>query len=254
MRQLLAAAIVLGLAALALGDVVHFKNGGSIEGKVVPTDTGVTVKLPAGEVHISKDAIARIEQKPTALDEYEKRAAKLKQDDAEAHYKLGLWAQGLGLKPQAKTHLLRAVALEPDHAAAHKALGHRLVNGKWMSEDEEMKARGLVKFDGQWMPPEAAAKLKTLKAELEVAREKRLAAEAELKRVQEQAKAAANAPAADMPVYGPNPYDQYYSTRQFRDSRTYYWAPPYNAPYYTGHGGWWYYPNDRRHHTPRPRR
>jgi len=253
MRTLALAIAVAFLTTTASADVVHFKNGGSIEGQVVPGEGGVIVKLPAGEVRISTEAIARIEKKPTSLDKYQQRADKVKKDDAEAHFKLGLWAQSVGLKAQAKTHLTQAIALKPAHAGAHKALGHRLVKGKWVSEDEQMRARGLVKFDGQWMPPEAAAKLKALQAELAVARERRLAAEAELKRIQAQAKADADAPGADLPIYGPNPYDHYYSTRQFRDSRTYYWTPPYDAPYYTGQGGWWYYPG-RRYHTPRSRR
>lgn len=241
-------------AAAAVGDVVHLNNGGSIEGQVTETKDGVILKLPAGEMRISADAIDRIEQKPSALDAYQKRLKNLDADDADAQYQLGLWARARGLKRRAEDHFEKAIAINPDHEGARKALGYRLVNGKWLSEDEEMRARGLVQYDDQWMTPEAAAKLKALQAELAVAREKRIAAEAELEKARRQAQQQPQPqPPEDFPVYG-NPYDQYYSTRHLRSSRTYYWAPPYRTPYYTGpYSTWWFYPGGirsrRRYHT-----
>lgn len=237
------------LATVALGDVVHLKNGGSIEGQVVPAEDGIILKLPAGEVRISHEAIDRIEKKASPLDEYQKRLAQLDADDVNAQYKLGLWARANGLKGQAKRHFEKAIAIYPDHGAARQALGYRRVGDQWLNEDEEMRARGLVRFDGQWMAPEAAARLKALQAELALARERRIAAEAELQKARDQARRATQTPPPDqMPIYKPNPWDIYYSTRGFQGSRTYYWAPPYNAPYYSGpYGAWWFYPGGRRY-------
>lgn len=237
------------LATAAAGDVVHFKNGGSIEGQVVPTEDGVVVRLPAGEVRISNAAIARIEKAPSVLDDYQKRLAALKADDADAQAALGAWARAHGLKGQAKGHFEKALALDADHAGAREALGYRKVGGRWLNQDEEMRARGLVKHDGQWMTPEAAGRLEALQAELALARERRIAAEAELEKARQEAQAAQQAPRpADMPTYRGNPYDLYYSTRDLRGSTTIYWAPPYRVPYYTGsYGSWWYYPGGRRY-------
>ncbi|MFW6107111.1 MAG: hypothetical protein ACOC8A_00325 [bacterium] len=254
-------AILLGLLALALpalGDVVHLKTGTSLEGQVVETDEGVIVKLPAGEVRISKDAIERIEPKTSVLEEYQQRAKQVQADDADAHYRLGLWARQQGLKAEAEAHLKTAVAIDPDHAGARRALGYRKVDGQWMTEEEEMRARGLVQFDGEWMPPQAAAKLRELKAELDVAREKRRAAEVELQKSREELDREQQQ--GEMPVYGPNPYDQYYSTQHLRRGyyhrpyhyyRWYYSAPGYPVPYFYGpYGGWWHYPGGRRQLSP----
>jgi tetratricopeptide (TPR) repeat protein len=249
MKHCIAALAVIALALPAVGDVVHLKNGGSLEGQVVKTDDGVIVKLPAGEVRISNEAVARIEEKPSQLDEYQKRLAGTKEDDAEAHYRLGAWAQSVGLRPQAKEEFEKTVALDPNHAKAHEALGHRLVDGRWMSHDDEMKARGLVKHEGQWMTPEAAGKLQALKAELELARERRKAAEAELKKAQEEIRTEVPAEPATMPIYTPNPYDYYYSTRHLRAPYTYYYTPRYVVPYYR-YGGWYYYPGGYRSISP----
>lgn len=246
MRYVAATLALACLATLALGDVVYLKNGGSIEGQVVPTEGGIILKLPAGEVRINDQAIDRIEQKPTALDDYQQRLANLKADDAEAQYQLGLWARANGMKLQARGHFEKTIALDPNHAGARQALGYRLVDGKWLNEDEEMRARGLVKYDDQWMTPEAAAKLKALQAELALAREQRIAAEAELERAREQGQQPPPQPQA--PIYG-NPYDRYYSTRPDWTTRTYYYyyGPTYRVPYYTGrYGYWYYYPGGRR--------
>jgi len=199
----------------ALGDVVHLKNGGALEGQVTLTDDGAVIKLPVGEIRVSKDAIARIEKKETAIEEYIKRATTIKEDDAEAHYQLGLWAQGAGLRIQAKDEFAKALALKPDHDGAHQALGRRKVDGRWMSAEDDMRARGLVQREGQWMSPEAAARLEALKAEVEAARARREAAEAELRRVQVQQPVPA-------PAYT---YDAYYTTRPAVSS--YYTTVPY---------------------------
>ena len=244
MRTAMAIAALSALFSFALADVVHLKNGGTLEGQVVEEGDQVVIKLPVGEVRVSRDAVETIEKKPGALAEYHKRAAAVKDDDPEAHYKLGVWALSVGLKRQAQEEFEKTIALDPDHAAAHKALGHRLVGGRWMSEEDEMKARGLIKYKGEWMTPEAATRLRTLEAELELAREKRKAAELELQKTKEQLKAQQ----PNMPTYTTtNPYDEYYSTRQLRRPYTYYWITPDYSPSYIGPSFWlWYRPY--RHH------
>ena len=240
MKTAIAIAALSALGCLAFADVVHLKNGGTLEGQVVEEGNQIVIKLPVGEVRVSRDAVQAIEKKPGALAEYQKRVAATKDDDPQAHYKLGVWALSVGLKRQAEEEFKKTIALDPDHAAAHKALGHRLVGGRWMSEDDEMKARGLVNYKGEWMTPEAAARLRTLEAELELAREKRKAAELELQKTKEQLKAQQ----PNMPTYTTtNPYDEYYSTRQLRRPYTYYWITPDYSPSYIGPSYWlWYRP------------
>ena len=251
-------ALAAALVAPLFGDVVHLKHGGTIEGQVVQTDDAVIVKVPEGEVRLPKSAVVRIEKKPTPLDEYQKRAAAIK--EADAHYKLGLWAGIVGLKTQAKEQFGKAIAIEPDHAQARHALGYRMHGGRWVTRDEEMKARGLVKHEGAWMSPEAAAKLRTLEAELEVAREKRRTAEAELERERKAPKAPALPP-------GYSPTDRYYSTRGLDARSRVYYPGAYSGTrlYYYGYGGyplhyytspyglWHFYPGGRRY-VPRSQR
>jgi len=226
-HAMMAMALAL-VAAPVFGDVVHLKNGGTLEGQVTLTEDSAIIRLPVGEVRVSSDAIERIEKKETPFDQYLKRAAAIREDDPEAHYQLGLWAQGAGLKHQAADEFGKALALKPDHEGAHQALGHRKVNGQWLTPEDEMRAKGLVERDGQWVTPEVATKLDTLKAELALAREKRLQAEAQLQRAQQV-----------QPAYT---YDGYYSSRSYVSSYPYYSTVPYTyvTPYSVyGYAGAW---------------
>lgn len=245
MRLLVATMAVAIFALQALGDAVHLKNGGVIEGEVTVTKDGAVIKLPAGEVRVSNDAIARIEKKETAYEQYLKRAGSVREDDAEGHYQLGLLAQSLGLKAQARDEFLKTIALKPDHEGAHQALGHRKVEGKWMTLEQEMQAKGLVQRDGAWMTPEAAAKFDSLKAELEAAKAKREAAEAELKKPPEPTPAPAytfgaytSTPppiASAYPAVSPY-YYSYHSTVPYYVYNPYvlgyYYVSPWSSYYY----------------------
>jgi hypothetical protein len=231
-RHLLTLLMAAGLAVSAAGDVVHLRNGNTLEGQVEKTDDGVIVNLPAGQVRITNDAIDRIEEKPSVIEQFKERAADLEPDDAEGHFALAQWAGRNHLKEEAEALYRQVIGIDPNHAGAREALGHRLVDGKWMTEAQAMAARGLVEYNGQWMSPEAASKLRELETQLEVAREERKAAEAELERAEKELEYAEREP----PV-GYNPYDQYYANRDIDRYRQRYYY--YGVPY--GYGGYPYY-------------
>jgi hypothetical protein len=217
---------VLWLATLAVpasADIVHLKAGGVIEGSVTETDAEVIVRMPAGEVRLPREAVLRVEKKLSVLDEFANRAGALQHDNAAGHYALGLWARQNGLDAQARALLQTTIAIDANHAAAREALGYRLVDGKWLSEADEMRAKGLILHDGQWMTPDAAAKLRTLEAQLAIAKEQRRLAEANLDNARRQP-----APV----VVGENPYDRYYANQAATRTRVIY---PYTS-YYSGYG------------------
>jgi hypothetical protein len=66
-------------------------------------------------------------------------------------YDLGMWCEENGLTGPAQVHFQRAVELDPEHAEAHKKLGHVLHNGQWITYDELRKIQGLVKYKGRWV-------------------------------------------------------------------------------------------------------
>ncbi len=98
-----------------------------------------------------------------ASQEFAERRAKIAamtdaapQEQARAHYLLGVWAKENGLTKEADAAFARAVEIEPDHAAARQALGHVRSGERWLTQAEAMEAKGMVLRDGRWILREEA--------------------------------------------------------------------------------------------------
>jgi len=137
-RCIILASAAAALTLSAAADVVYLKSGGSVEGKVVEqTATGYTIRTAVGMIRLPADAVQRVEEKPSILDEYIARREQLA-DTAAAHVELARWCQEQGLTAAQRTHLKRALELDPDCEAARAALGYVRVGGLWV----DGRARG----------------------------------------------------------------------------------------------------------------
>ncbi len=104
--------------------------------------------------------------------EYREKVAALEQGDVSGHYLLGLWCRQQGLSDEARLQFDKVISLSPDHRGARRELGYERSDGRWLTHDEAMRAKGLVLHDGAWMLPEEVERLllpaiekKKLKAE-----------------------------------------------------------------------------------------
>ena len=157
---LLAAAAALALAlpggGAARADTVYLEGGGKIHGEIIQdSPTQVVIRTPSGSTHvISRDEIARIERDADPEQQFVARAKALGAGDANGFYELGKWARSRGLKARAEEAFAKAVEIEPDHAGAREALGHRKYKGRWYDEVGYKKAvEGLVEWNGRWVTP-----------------------------------------------------------------------------------------------------
>jgi hypothetical protein len=158
--------LALLLAAVARADVVHLKEGGTLEGKVVAEDaTTVTLDTRFGRQVLDRSRIERIEKKATAEEELAEREAKLKPGTPDEWFALAEFAGKRGLKKQRERLLDKVLALDADHEGANLARGRVRHEGKWMTpaerdakvraaDEAEKRARGLVPVDGRWVTPE----------------------------------------------------------------------------------------------------
>ena len=167
------AVVILALfcAAPLFADVVHLKNGRTLEGEILSeAGTKVLLKTRFGEVTIEKADIASIDRRPTPLAEYESRRKALATDDAEGHYELALFCREKGLRSKEKELYEIVLRLDDQHPGANEAVGNVEYGGRWMTPaecdrlaasdaDAEMRARGLVKHGGEWVTPEDKEKL-----------------------------------------------------------------------------------------------
>jgi hypothetical protein len=80
-----------------------------------------------------------------------RRIAALPKGDATAAYRLALDLEAQGCADLAKDAHWRAVAADPDHAAARRALGFERVGGRWLVGDDLLRAKGFVKAGGRWV-------------------------------------------------------------------------------------------------------
>lgn len=154
-RLILTAVLGLAAAGRAAGDVVHLKSGGRVEGAVVSrTDAELVVQTAAGKVTLKAADVARIETKATPLDVYREMASKVKDNDADGHYALGLWCQDNKLVREARQEFERALALDANHKGARARLGYVQRDGQWLTEAEAKKADGLVRMGDKWVTEE----------------------------------------------------------------------------------------------------
>jgi hypothetical protein len=158
------------LAVPAAADVVQTKDGKSYEGKVLSQDDKEVVIETTfdGVKHLPRAEVQAVDtQTPPLRDQYHFRYDAAK-DDAAKLWDLQRWATEKKLEPEAKEVLLRIVELTPDDKRARKMLGHEKVDGVWMTPEEkakhleekhdaEMRAKGLVPYQGGWVTPEEKA-------------------------------------------------------------------------------------------------
>jgi DNA repair exonuclease SbcCD ATPase subunit len=164
----LAAALLAVTALPAAADKITLKGGGGYEGRLVrETDKEVTLAvLIAGktvEMTITRDLIDSYEKAPSALEEYETKAAKVDRKDADALMALVTWCREKSLHPQAAKHCLEALAAKPDHPVAIRmiqSMGYIRSGAGWVNEAEQKRAQGLEKWGEKWLPKEQVTKLR----------------------------------------------------------------------------------------------
>ena len=161
---------LLSLCLLAVGalsatpaqaDLVRLKGGGELRGvfldKVVPgrvSPIPVRVEtLTGGIITVSQDDVEFLAKRSRTIEEYEWKS-RLAANDVEAHWELQEWCKQQGLKKERETELQLVVALSPEHEGAHRMLGHMRQNGKWITRDEAMAAKGYVKYKGKYLFPQ----------------------------------------------------------------------------------------------------
>jgi hypothetical protein len=162
----LAMALVGLTASLALGDIVHLKTGGKVEGEIIErTDLHLKVKTRFGVQTVLLSQLARIEEKETPQAELERLRAALQPGDVEGRLELAAHCRKHGFVKEWKRLMEEVVLLDPMNEVANTALGRILHDGRWMTEEERdelesrqeearMRAQGLVLHEGRWVTPE----------------------------------------------------------------------------------------------------
>lgn len=89
-----------------------------------------------------EDVIEKNRELP-AIDRYE-RLRSAQPDTIQGHINVAQWCRKAGLDTQQAAHWRRVLQINPNHPLARTALGHRLVDGAWVSPEEVARIRQQV--------------------------------------------------------------------------------------------------------------
>ncbi len=112
-------------------DTVHLKGGRKVKGRVVlQLDKKVAVLVGAREQWILRSKITRIDCIADSQREMLERFTKSK-DSVTTFMQLAEFCEERQLKHEARLFYWRTLVEQPQHAGAHKALGHKLTKKGW---------------------------------------------------------------------------------------------------------------------------
>ena len=146
--------VLLAVAAPASADVIELKDGRVIEGVVQMTETEAVVLSRFGTTKIPRAQIVKHVKGISVDAQIQNHLKSLKPSDAEGRVRLGAWLKELGRVTEAEALARQVLDRDPEHAGAHRLLGHERFRGRWMTPDAAKRAQGLEKHGDKWYTPD----------------------------------------------------------------------------------------------------
>lgn len=147
------AAILVQSPPIVRCDVFILSQGGEVVGELLNPDQSprqtYTVKTPEGAVlTLAANQVKQVLRPKPEEVEYQAIRSKYP-DTAEGQWSLAEWCKEKKLTAYRRAHLERVLELDPEHEAAHKALGHVKIDGKWTTQREQWNNQGLRFYRGR---------------------------------------------------------------------------------------------------------
>jgi hypothetical protein len=161
-------------------DQVYLVGGTQLEGKATRRGDRVVIEMGAGQITLSADSVQRIERGQSSVQRYEQLESKLQPGDVQGLLSLADYCRDHDMQAHEKELLRRVLEIDPNHAQARDRLGYVRAGSRWITRDEQLRAQGMVRVDGQWMTAERALEIERLRAATAAAAEQRDRAQAEL--------------------------------------------------------------------------
>lgn len=149
-------------AAVAHADVIELQGGDILYGKITPSESRLTSSIEleqGGRLTLPRRQIAGVTGESPAAIEYRKRAPTVP-DTVEAQLALATWCRERKLIDQSRSHLRRVIQLDPEHEEARSQLGFQRHAGQWLTRDDVMAARGMIRYQGDYRTRQEIAMLK----------------------------------------------------------------------------------------------
>lgn len=140
------------------GQTVSFENGGFLAGSV-KNEMGINKKetsilLPeGGTLTVPSSSVRKEHPLSEAMREYY-AVVPFKPDSIDSHLESAKWCKDHALADLAAKHYARIFEIDPDNEKVHHLLGHIKEKGTWMSPQERLESRGLIRYNGSVMSPQ----------------------------------------------------------------------------------------------------
>lgn len=164
-QLLLTSFLLSSLFALAArADIVHLRDGKTIEGKVTRNEADNTYRIETTRGSVVKPAgdVQRIVKAKLPQEVFTERYASVDREDLNELASLVTWAREKYLVPQKQKVCGLILKIAPNHEMARRELGYTVFENEWILEKELRKKQldlGLVKFKGEWVSKEEQSRL-----------------------------------------------------------------------------------------------
>jgi hypothetical protein len=171
--------LALAVASTGRADTVTLRTGAMVRGRVLDSTAALghrptskaererAAKLVAvstltgAKLVFEAPDVATVTKRSFVLEEFEMRKRHTP-NDVDSQWRLAEWCKSRSLRAQREETLRAILVLDPDNIPAHQGLGQTKRDGEWRSYDEEMRARGFVKFEGKYVAQQEVDILKRL--------------------------------------------------------------------------------------------
>jgi hypothetical protein len=150
--------LLAGFCSRAVGEVFLLVNGSRVEGQLLNPDESprerFVILTPGGtRITLERSQVKKILHQSPAEVEYGKVRHRYP-DTVDGQWALAEWCREKGLADQRRTHLERILELAPDHPKARAALNYIRHEDEWLTREELMTRRGMVRHGGLWRYPQ----------------------------------------------------------------------------------------------------
>jgi hypothetical protein len=146
--------------AAARADYISLKSGGEIRGELFSSHKdaakieAILIRALSGAVvSVARDEISAVVRRRPIVEEYETRRRAAPRTIA-GQWETAEWCRQKSLSLERRFHLGQVLALDPEHEAAHRGLGHIRDQGRWTTRDEILESRGYVQHKGKRVLPQ----------------------------------------------------------------------------------------------------
>lgn len=161
---------LLFVTSPAWADRAVLAGGTTLEGKVTREGDRVVIETPSGTIRLPAESVDRIEEGQSPLEHFEARHAALAPKDVRGRLALADYCRDHDMPARERSLLMEVIALAPNHELARARLGHEKTASGWMTREEAMRARGLVRHEGRWITETERAELERRREEATDAR------------------------------------------------------------------------------------